>query len=214
MMSWAAPLKARLAARLAAGIEELGLVLPSGVTQATFIDTQLAFLALLQRWNQAYALTAIRDPIDMVDKHILDSLSIAPYLLGDQVLDVGTGPGLPGIPLAILMPQCQFTLLDSQAKKVRFLTQVRLQLPLANIEPVCVRVEEYKEATAYSCILSRAMADTATLIAKTRHLCAPSGQWVLMKGHCPDGPLPAQAAVQALQVPGVQGARHVVLVPF
>ncbi len=107
-------------------------------------DQLLHYHALLHKWNQAFNLTAVRDPLEMIDRHLLDSLSLLPYVEGKRVLDMGTGAGLPGIPLAICLPQTQFVLLDSNGKKIRFVRQAMMELGLQNVEPVQARLEAYQ----------------------------------------------------------------------
>lgn len=148
-------------------------------------QAQLArFLDLIARWNRVHNLTAIRDPADMVVQHIFDSLVIAPFVTGGRVIDVGTGAGLPGIPLAICQPQKAFTLLDANQKKVSFLMQAKIELGLENIEPVHHRVEEFKGE--YDHVLCRAFADLAKIIQQTRHLLGKAGTILAMKSQAPE----------------------------
>lgn len=177
----------------------------------------LAYLQLLAKWNSAYNLTAVRDPAEMVTRHLLDSLAIAPYLRGPRVLDIGTGPGLPGIPLAVLRSDLQFTLLDANAKKTRFVVQAVGELALKNVEVVQTRVENYRPAQKFDTLMSRAFASIADMLAGARHLCAPGGRFLAMKGVSPEEELQALPAgydieVLALAVPGLDAARHVVIV--
>ncbi len=138
------------------------------------------YLLLLKKWNQVYNLTAIRDLDEMISHHVLDSLAIAPYLNGVDFIDVGTGPGLPGIPLSIMMPERRFTLLDSNSKKTAFLLQAKAALKLDNIQVVCSRVEDY--AGSYDGILSRAFSVVHEFITSTHHLLKKDGAWYAMKG--------------------------------
>lgn len=162
--------------QLADGLAKQGAVLSSS-QQRQLID----YLALLFKWNRAYNLTAVRDPAQMVSRQLLDSLSILPYLAGPRVLDVGTGAGLPGIPLAIARPDLQFTLLDANGKKVRFVRQAILELGLANVTAEQQRVESYRPAAPFNTITSRAFAELKDFVALTGRLLAPGGQWLAMK---------------------------------
>lgn len=174
------------------------------------------YLRLLAKWNSAYNLTAIRDPEDMVARHVLDSLVVLPYLAGPRVLDIGTGPGLPGIPLAVARPDLSFTLLDANAKKTRFVTQAIGELALKNVEVVQTRVENYRPAQKFDTLVSRAFASIADMLAGSRHLCAAHGRILAMKGVFPEEELaavPAEFATEvvALQVPGLMAERHLVI---
>ncbi|PJD94158.1 MAG: 16S rRNA (guanine(527)-N(7))-methyltransferase RsmG [Legionella sp.] len=140
------------------------------------------YLALLQKWNQAYNLTAVRSIHDMVGRHILDSLAILPWITGRRVLDVGTGAGLPGIPLALACPDKQVVLLDSNGKKTRFLAEVQRVLDIKNIEIIQSRVETYQPTLPFDTVVSRAFSEMQTMLDQTQHLLAPGGQWVAMKG--------------------------------
>jgi 16S rRNA (guanine527-N7)-methyltransferase len=177
----------------------------------------LAYVRLLAKWNAAYNLTAVRDPQDMVTRHLLDSLAVLPYLAGPRVLDIGTGPGLPGIPLAVARPEYAFTLLDANAKKTRFVTQAVGELGLKNVEVVQARVESYRPAQNFDTLVSRAFASIADMLAASRHLCAPHGRILALKGVYPEEELAAVPAgfvvqeVAALQVPGLEAQRHVVI---
>lgn len=180
-------------------------------------DQMLAFLALLQRWNGAYNLTAIRDPLEMVTRHLLDSLSIWPWVKGGPVLDAGTGAGLPGVPLAILRPDLQFTLLDSAGKKVRFLRQVKRELGLENIQPLQARLETHLPAQPYAIIISRAFSSLQDFAAASRQLMNANTRLLAMKGRDPmderealPGWIKADS-VQELVVPGLQEQRHLVI---
>ncbi|AHL77586.1 16S rRNA methyltransferase [Stutzerimonas stutzeri] len=179
----------------------------------------LAYLALLNKWNKAYNLTAVRDPAEMVSRHLLDSLSVAPYVAhhGSRWLDVGSGGGMPGIPLAILFPERTFTLLDSNGKKTRFLTQVKLELKLANLEVVHSRVEQFRPEHPYTGITSRAFSSLSDFADWTRHLGNLDTHWLAMKGVQPDDELQALPAdfqlerCLVLKVPGCQGQRHLLI---
>lgn len=200
----------RLHAQLDAGIAALSLSLPSGA-QERLLD----YLALLLRWNAAYNLTAVRDPAQMVTRHLLDSLAVAPYVEGATLADLGTGPGLPGIPLAIAAPQREVTLVDSNGKKVRFLREAVRALHLANARAVEARVEALEGQ--YDCITARAFARLAEMLAWGGHLLAAQGRWLALKGRYPDdelAELPAPfrlEAVHTLRVPGLDAERHLVV---
>ena len=201
-----------LRTRLDQGLAALGLALP-----APDRERLLAYVRLLAKWNSAYNLTAVRDPLEMVTRHLLDSLVIVPHLHGARVLDVGTGPGLPGIPLAVARPELAFTLLDANAKKTRFVVQAVGELVLKNVEVVQSRVENYRPSRIFDTVVSRAFASIADMLAHARHLCAPGGRFLAMKGAYPEEELEALPAgydveVVPLTVPGLDAARHVVIV--
>lgn len=175
----------------------------------------LRYLALLARWNRAFNLTAVRDPAGMVSRQLLDSLSVLPWIEGPRVLDVGSGAGLPGIPLAVARPDIAFTLLDSNGKKTRFLRQVVGELQLANVVVEQCRVERLQVAAGFDQIVSRAFASTADLLRLTGHLLRPGGQWLALKGRYENASaqLPEQVSGvhHPLVVPGCDGARHLLL---
>ena len=194
-------------AKLEAGLKQAGLILNEGVRQKL-----LDYLALIQKWNKVHNLTAVRDPEDMVTLHLLDSLSVLPHIKARRLLDVGSGAGLPGIPLALCLPHLQVTVMDSSHKKASFLRQAKVELGIANLEVVCGRVEQYHPDALFDIVISRAFSDLAEFISLTRHLFAPDGVWMAMKGVYPYDELaqlkstPAQ--VVSLQVPGLQAQRH------
>ncbi len=202
-----------LAQKLADGLAALHLDIPLDV-QAALLD----YVALLAKWNRAYNLTAVRQPAQMVVRHLLDSLVILPWLQGPRVLDVGTGPGLPGIPLALARPDLDFTLLDSNGKKIRFLVQAVAELGLKNVNVVQSRVEAFRPEILFETILARAFASITGLIEQTRHLLAANGRYLVMKGVYPVAEvdaLPADfevAGVHKLQVPGLEAERHLLLI--
>ena len=174
-----------------------------------------SYLELLNKWNKAYNLTAIREPERMVPLHMLDSLAVHPYVQDAQnIIDVGTGPGLPGIVLAIMNPHKTFTLLDSNGKKTRFLFQARTALNLTNVTIVNDRVEAYHPQQPFDMIVSRAFASLADMTHWCQHLRAPQGCFLAMKGQYPADEITAieqEFRVDAsypLQVPGVDGERH------
>ena len=198
--------------QLQAGVAALGLDLPAGGEAKL-----LAYLALLDKWNRVYNLTAVRDAGRMVSHHLLDSLAAVPYFVGDSVLDVGSGGGLPGIPLAIARPELQVTLIDSIAKKTAFLLQVKAELGLANLKVVTGRVEDYRPETGFDVITSRAFSDLKEFVTLTRHLLNPGGRWLAMKGLYPHEELAALpsdvkvSADHALAVPGLEASRHLIV---
>lgn len=189
----------------------------SGITLSGAAITQLAtYLTLLERWNRAYNLTAVRDPEAMVIRHLLDSLSILPWVQGARVLDVGSGAGLPGIPLAIARPEYEFYLLDSNGKRTRFMIQAAAELQLANVNVVRSRIEDYQPLALFNSIVSRAFATVADMVTDAGRLCAPNGCLLAMKGVFPDDELirlpPGYTVigVYPLHVPGLEAERHVV----
>lgn len=163
------------------GLDALGLEL-----SAEQLDKLVAYLALFHKWNKAYNLSAVRDPLDMVVLHLLDSLSVAPYLQGSVLIDVGTGGGLPGLPLAIVYPMRQWTLLDSAGKKTRFLHQVVTELGLDNVTVQNCRVEQYCPADLFDGVISRAFASLEDMTSQCRHLLNNNGRFWAMKGRIPD----------------------------
>jgi len=180
------------------------------------VEALLDYQALLQRWNAAYNLTAVRDAEGMVTRHLVDSLAIAPYVTGQMLADLGTGPGLPGIPLALLEPARTCLLVDSNGKKVRFLREAIRSLGLGGrVTATQQRVEDV-EGT-FDCITARAFASLADMLAWGGHLLAPGGTWLAMKGKYPAEELsgvPAGFSVQAIErlaVPGADGERHLVV---
>jgi len=196
---------------LAPGLKKLGVSLPAGGEAAL-----LRYVELLVRWNQAYNLTAVRDPDEMVTKHLLDSLAILPFVTGATVADVGTGAGLPGIPLAVALPGTRFTLVDSNGKKTRFVTQAKAELKLANVEVVQARTESYEPAALFSQVMSRAFASLKDFATLAGALAAPGGRLLAMKGAVPReelAELPAGfrvLAVHPLKVPGLDAERCLV----
>jgi 16S rRNA (guanine527-N7)-methyltransferase len=198
-----------LAGELAAGIAALGLNVTPDAQQR-----MLDYLALVEKWNKAYNLTAVREPAKMLTHHLLDSLSVLPHLRGDRLLDVGSGAGLPGIPLALARPEWQLTLLDSSHKKTTFLRQAVIELGLTNVDVVCDRVETWQSPRSFDTVVSRAFSDLPEFLALAGKLCAKTGMVVAMKGVYPHEEL-AQLPkdfqlcnVVPLNVPGLGAERH------
>ncbi|MBS0848020.1 16S rRNA (guanine(527)-N(7))-methyltransferase RsmG [Citrobacter sp. JGM124] len=188
-----------------------------GITLSEHQQQQLVdYVALLHKWNKAYNLTSVRDPEEMLVRHIIDSIVVAPYLEGRRFIDVGTGPGLPGIPLAIVCPDAHFTLLDSLGKRVRFLRQVKHELKLDNVTPVQSRVEAFSAEPPFDGVISRAFASLTDMVNWCQHLPAESGRFYALKGVRPDDEisvLPAGFVVEdivRLTVKNLEGERHLV----
>ncbi|EJL6311103.1 16S rRNA (guanine(527)-N(7))-methyltransferase RsmG [Vibrio cholerae] len=178
----------------------------------------VGYVQLLDKWNKAYNLTSVRDPMEMLVKHILDSLVVSPHLVGERFIDVGTGPGLPGIPLAIMHPDKEFVLLDSLGKRIRFLKQMIHDLKINNVLPVQSRVEEFDPESGFDGVLSRAFASMTDMVNWCQHLPKPNGGvFLALKGVRPDDEitlLPEWCSVtdiKALQVPELEGERHLVI---
>jgi 16S rRNA (guanine527-N7)-methyltransferase len=201
------------AQQLAGGIGELGLVIPQEVQKRL-----LAYLHLIVKWNRIHNLTAIRDIPAMVSAHLLDSLAVVPYLSAQSILDIGSGAGLPGIPLALAWPQSKVTLLDSNQKKAIFLRQASIELGLQNVVVVCERVESWQTQTPFDLVISRAFSDMADFFQVAARLCRAGGTLAAMKGVYPReelGRLPAGCVVRKilpLHVPGLHAERHLVLI--
>ena len=195
---------------LSTGLAELGINL-----SAAQQDQLLAFRDLLLKWNKTYNLTALRDPEQAISHHLLDSLAILPQLGDGPLLDVGSGGGLPGIPLAIARPALAVSMVDTVQKKATFLQQAAIQLGLKNVAVHHARVEEMHGQ--YAQISSRAFAEIALFIRLTRHLLAPGGRWLAMKGMRPDNEiavLPSDIVVEQiipLHVPGLDAERHLII---
>lgn len=202
-----------LAAALDHGLSELGLDLPGSVR-----GDLLAYLALLAQWNRTYNLSAIRDPGQMLVRHLFDSLALLPLLKGERLADIGTGPGLPGIPLALARQDLDVLLVDSNGKKARFLREAVRSLGLgARCVVEQARVETLADAAGYDTVTSRAFTSLAGFVAASRGLLAPNGRWLAMKGRYPEDELAALPAdirvlaVQPLIVPGLAEQRHAVI---
>lgn len=198
---------------LSSGIATLGLNLPAA-TQQRLLD----YLALLAKWNRTYNLTAVREPHAMVAYHVLDSLAVLPHLGGGSLADVGSGGGLPGIPLAIAQPLWRVALVESVQKKAAFLEQCRIDLGLDNVTVVQQRVEAWRPQALFATVISRAFSDLAEFVRLSEHLLSADGVMAAMKGVHPYEELTqlppgfAATAVLPLRVPGVDGARHLVLI--
>ena len=198
-----------LRSQLDQGISDLGIVLSNAQ-----VDQLCRYLELLCKWNEAYNLTAVREPSSMVTRHLIDSLAIQQHLVGERFIDVGTGAGLPGVPLAIASPGNAFDLLDSNGKKTRFLFQVKTALALDNMAVHQARVEAYQPAGPFDAVLSRAFASLADMISGCRHLLAPGGRFLAMKGQYPAAELAELddsvelLASHRLKIPGLAEERH------
>ena len=199
---------------LTSGLGALSLEL-SNMQQQQLVD----YVVMIDKWNKAYNLTSVRDPKQMMVKHILDSLAIVPYLsdsADENIIDVGTGPGLPGMPLAIAFPNKSFTLLDSLGKRVRFMTQCVHSLKLTNVTPVQSRVEEHKGEKPYDIVLSRAFASLKDMLHWCEHLVDSEGQFLALKGQFPQEEIDEVSdhfqvsRTENLTVPNLVGERHLV----
>ncbi len=196
---------------LSASLEQCDLNV-SEQQQTKLID----YVLMMHKWNKAYNLTSVRDPKQMVVKHIVDSIVVAPYLVGTQYIDVGTGPGLPGIPLAIMCPDKHFILLDSLGKRVRFMKQVAHDLGVNNIQPVQSRVEDFTPEQPLDGVLSRAFASLHDMLDWCKHLIDQQGEFLALKGIVPHQEIEQLSAefvldqVIELQVPNLEGQRHIV----
>ncbi|HCT5124248.1 TPA: 16S rRNA (guanine(527)-N(7))-methyltransferase RsmG [Salmonella enterica] len=195
------------------------LLADAGISLTDHQKTLLvAYVDMLHKWNKAYNLTSVRDPNEMLVRHILDSIVVAPYLQGQRFIDVGTGPGLPGIPLTIVLPDAHFTLLDSLGKRVRFLRQVQHELKLENITPVQSRVEAYPSEPPFDGVISRAFASLNDMVSWCHHLPGEKGRFYALKGQLPGdeiASLPDNFSVESvekLRVPQLEGERHLVII--
>ncbi len=201
-----------LASKLAAGVEVLGL---QAMVTPEMQQKCLAYMALMQKWNKVYNLTAVRDSEEMLVLHVLDSLSVLPFVEAGNVLDVGSGGGLPGLVIAITRPEVEVTTIDTVQKKAIFMRQVKAELGLFNAQVVHGRVEAYAPPTRFSQVISRAFSDIALFKQLTAHLIVPQGRWLAMKGVVPSDEL-AQAKVIPkevirLHVPYLQAERHLIV---
>jgi 16S rRNA (guanine527-N7)-methyltransferase len=203
------------AALLASGVTQMGLDVSPEVQQKL-----LQYLSLLNKWNKVYNLTAVRDPLEMVTLHLLDSLSVLPYIKTKNLLDVGSGGGLPGIVLAICLPNLQVTTIDTVQKKAIFMRQVKGELGLSNLEVVHARVENYQPSEKFETIISRAFSELALLLKLTGHLLVENGQWLAMKGQAPHEELKdipqdlkvSLSQIIPLQVAGLDAERHLLVI--
>ena len=193
-------------------IKEAGFIV-SAEQQAQLVG----YIEMLNKWNKAYNLTSIRDPQEMLVKHIMDSLAVSEYLKGDRFIDVGTGPGLPGIPLAIINPEKSFTLLDSLGKRIRFIRQVIHELKIPNVTPILSRVEDFKPDLQFDAVLSRAFASMSDMVKWCKHLPSEQGVFLALKGQVDQreiDELPIDCFVSSIKpliVPGLEGQRHLVI---
>jgi len=199
-------------AKLAQGIAELGLPVADDVQRKL-----LAYVALIEKWNRIHNLTALRDREEMVYGHLLDSLAVAPHVAAATILDVGSGAGLPGIPLALIWPDSKVALLDSNHKKAAFMRQAIIELAIDNATVVCERVERWQSTERFGLVISRAFSDLGEMLRLAGHLCAPEGTIAAMKGVYPTAELAEVGdryrlrEVLKLRVPGLRAERHLVL---
>lgn len=197
---------------LEAAIKSLGL------ENQINIATCVSYLEEMLLWNKTHGLTAITQPQEMAVKHIADSLSIYPFVSGENIADVGTGPGLPGIPLALLFPQKRITLIESQNKKAAFLRHIKRTLKLTHVEVIQQRVETWQPEERFDCIVTRAFSSLSDMLLLTKHLCSEEGYFLAMKGGFPKEELAMVAKdyphykVESVHVPGLDAERHCVLI--
>lgn len=200
-----------LAEKLAAGVAAMGLPVSLGA-QAVLLQ----YLALLDKWNKVYNLTAVRDPMEMVTLHLLDSLSVLPYINTKNLLDVGSGGGLPGIVLAICLPSLQVTTIDTVQKKAIFMRQVKGELGLDNLNVVNARVERFEPEQPFEAIISRAFSEVNVFMALTQHLLVDDGHWFAMKGVSPLEELASLGVkgnkVYPLMVANLEAERHLAII--
>lgn len=199
--------------QLASGLAQMGLAV-NAEQQGRLLD----YIALLHKWNKVYNLTAIREPENMLYQHLLDSLAVMPHVGTGRLLDVGSGAGLPGIPLAIVKPELHISLLDSNHKKTTFLRQACIELGLSNVVVECVRVDTFISQQLFDAVISRAFSDLSEFVRLSARLCRSGGNLLAMKGVYPHdelAQLPAeyrQVEVVALNVPGLEAQRHLVII--
>lgn len=204
--------------RLLEGLEKLECGLPAA--REKLAAQLLRYILFLDKWNRVHNLTAVRKPEEMVTKHILDSLTLLPVLTGTNHADVGSGAGLPGIPLAIARPDWHVTLIESNQKKAAFLAQACIELALNNVKVICERAERFFPSEKFDTVISRAFADLSTFVTSAGHLCAANGKsrLIAMKGRFPDAELmqlPQQFEVEKVlrvMVPGLRAARHLIVI--
>lgn len=208
-MTPAAAVSEDLQAQIAAGCRSLPLAL-----SATALAQLADYVGLLAKWSKVYNLTAVRQPQQMVTRHLLDSLAVVPFLIDGSLLDAGTGAGLPGVAIAIARPDLAVTLLDANAKKLRFVRQAVAELGLANVEVVQARMQEYQPGRAFDMVISRAVSSLEELYRQSRHLLAPRGRMLFMKGALPEEEMAAFAPgretlhIERLDIPGLDAERH------
>jgi 16S rRNA (guanine527-N7)-methyltransferase len=201
-----------LLAELERGLDAMHMALPRGANQQL-----LDYLALMQRWNRVYNLTAVRGARSMLTRHVLDSLTLVPYLEGRRILDVGSGAGLPGIPLAICLPDKSFWLLDASAKRCRFLRQAKAELGLQNVTVLVTRAEDYQSEEKFDTLASRAYSSLDGFVHSAGHLLAENGVMLAMKGAWPgheSGVLANGFSIERVvrtMVPGLHEERHLVI---
>ncbi|MBD3698890.1 16S rRNA (guanine(527)-N(7))-methyltransferase RsmG [Enterobacter hormaechei] len=192
----------------------------AGISLTDHQKNQLvAYVDMLNKWNKAYNLTSVRDPNEMLIRHILDSIVVAPYLNGERFIDVGTGPGLPGVPLSIVRPESHFTLLDSaRASAYAFYAGVQHELKLENITPVQSRVEEFPAEPPFDGVISRAFASLNDMVSWCKHLPAEKGRFYALKGQLPGDEIEqlpdgfVVESIEKLQIPQLEGERHLVII--
>lgn len=203
---------ARTRQQLQTGLSRLNIALSDHQ-----IETLLEFTALLAKWNRTYKLTAVTDPDEMVARHLLDSLAVLAFVAGPRVLDVGSGPGLPGIPLAVARPDWELVLLDSNGKKTRFMTHAAGRLGLDNVRIVRARIEDYADDMGFDTVISRAFSSIEDFVRRAGRLCSGSGRLLAMKGRLHEREVAAVPAgwriseTKRLSVPGVTASRHLVV---
>jgi len=205
----------QLTARLAGGMDELALPYDAGL-----LEKLMRFLCLLDRWNRVYNLTSVRGIEQMVAAHLLDSLAALTFVQGDRVIDVGTGGGLPGVPLALACPEKHFVLLDSNAKKTRFVQQAVIELALKNVAVVHGRVEAFEGEKPFDTVMTRAFSALSDTFVQAAHLIAPGGRLLAWKGRFPvkelrclpqsQEQLKQHCTIISLRVPGIEAERHLV----
>ena len=196
---------------LVVGAKEQGITLEPTQTAAL-----LRLIAELREWNQRFNLTGITDPVDMIRKHLLDSLSVQPYLHGKLIADVGTGAGFPGLPLAVINPGREFALIEATGKKARFVRHAADAMELKNVDVIPARSEDWRGPAPYDIVLTRALGKLEEFVRVAGHLCAPRGRMLAMKGRRPDSEIAAlpsgwrAVAVHDVQIPGLPAARCIV----
>jgi 16S rRNA (guanine527-N7)-methyltransferase len=192
--------------QLQMGLEQMGLTVSAGAQEKL-----LVYLSLLQKWNKTYNLTAITDMEKMISYHLLDSLSVAPYLSGESVVDVGSGAGLPGIPLAIYFPEKKFTLIDSVGKKTRFISHAARELQLMNVQVVNGRAEEYQTPNSFDTMIARAVASVEELVKISKQLLRVGGKLLMMKSDVSQEKISVPHQVIQLTVPNINAQRSLIV---